>query len=139
MPLWLLSILPSLGAALVPVIADGFRSVIGWATGAAGAQPQNVDEAIRLMQAQSENLKIIAQLDTPAGNISPWVADLRASFRYITAIIIIAPFPAMLGYVALYPSAQLIDVFNFYSMNLVGPVFSFMFGSRLLLQLKGPK
>lgn|SRR3990167_263559 len=139
MPGWLIALLPSLGASLVPVIADGFRSFIGWATGASGAQPQNVDEAIRLMQAQSDNLKVIAQLDTPVGNIAPWVANLRASFRYISAAVIIAPFPLILTYVTVYPTPDAIDLFNFYSMNLVGPVFSFMFGSRLLLQLKGGK
>ena len=139
MPGLLIALLPTLISALIPSLADGFRAVIGWMTGGNGAQPQNVDEAIKLMAAQSENLRVIAQLDTPSYNISQWVADLRASFRYVSAAVIIAPFPFILGYVSLYPSPAVLELFNFYSINLVGPVFAFMFGARLQLQLKNGK
>src|SRR4030066_1623754 len=75
--------------ALVPVASDAVRGIISKFTGGAGAIPQNVDEEIRLMNAKTENLKALADLDRPAGNISQWVADLRASFRYVAAGLLI--------------------------------------------------
>ena len=73
--------------AFAPAISDAIRGIIGKITGTidAGAKPQNVDEQIRLWAADTERLKVLATLDTPSGNISPWVANLRASFRYIAA------------------------------------------------------
>ena len=77
------SILSLVIPALIPALADGIRGVFGKLTGGAGAKPQNVEEQIKLMAAENERLKALAELDKPAENISPWVADLRASFRYI--------------------------------------------------------
>lgn len=136
MPAALIALLPTLLAALVPVTVDGVRGIFNWFTGGAGAQPSNVQEAIQLMQAETEKLKAIAQLDTPAGSISLWVANLRASFRYIGAAIILLPFPFILGYAAYNPTDPVLTLLQVYSDQLVGPVFGFMYGSRLSLNLK---
>mgnify|MGYP001603952405 FL=1 len=130
MPALLALLLP----ALVPVFTDAIRGVIGWFTGGSGAQPQNVEEAIKLMQAEVEKLKALALLDAPAGNISRWVADLRASFRYIAAgLILMATVAAIFAKGAGVPlDTGLVDAM----LQLSGSVFSFMFGDRLYFHLK---
>lgn len=123
--------------ALIPVFADGVRNLFGWLFGGSGSQPQTVDEAIRLMQAEVGKLEALAKLDAPAGEISKWVADLRASFRYLAAaLIIFGSFGLIVGKGAgLEVSDGVIDV----CLQMVGSVFSFMFGDRLYLSLKGRK
>ena len=126
-------ILALLLPALVPAVVDGFRSVVGWLFGSSGAQPQNVEEAIKLMQAEVEKLKALAALDKPAGNISQWVADLRASFRYLAAaLIILGTFGLTIAPGLGFPvEASVLAV----AWEMMGAVFSFMFGSRLYSSL----
>ena len=132
MPLLAL-LLPS----LIPVVADGVRNLFGWLFGGSGAKPQNVEEAVKLMSAEVAKLEAIAKLDAPAGDISKWVADLRASFRYLAAaLIIIGTFVAIgaKGFgVAIEDSV--IDVL----LQMSGSVFSFLFGDRMYLSLRGKK
>lgn len=122
------SVLSLVIPALIPALADGIRGVFGRLTGGAGAKPQNVEEQIKLMTAENERLKALAELDKPAENISPWVADLRASFRYIAAGVII-----LAAVSTLYTPKM--DVALFEAIwNLAGSVFSFMFGDRMYLK-----
>ena len=110
--------------ALIPAVADGLRGIFSRLTGGAGAKPQNVEEQIKLMAAENERLKALAELDKPAENISPWVADLRASFRYVAGGLII------LGAVStLYLPADLLVQDAIW--NLAGSVFAFLFGDRM--------
>ena len=110
--------------ALIPAIADGLRGVFSKLTGGAGAKPQNVEEQIKLMTAENERLKALAELDRPSEKISPWVANLRASFRYIAGGLII-----MGAMSTLYVRTDLYlqDVV----WNLAGSVFAFLFGDRM--------
>lgn len=130
-----MALLPLLLPALVPAFVDAVRGGIGWLFGGKGAQPQNVDEAVKLMSAEIEKLKALAELDKPAGNISQWVSDLRASFRYLAAaIIIIGTILAVFakGFGTAIPD-EFIDVL----LTLSGSVFSFLFGDRVYLHLSG--
>jgi|GEM_PF-475520 len=74
--------------AAVPVMAHVVTRVTDHFTG--GAQPQNVGEVVQLMQARTEQMKVLAALDAPGANCSRWVSDLRASYRYILATVVIA-------------------------------------------------
>jgi len=122
------SILSLVIPALIPALADGIRGVFGRLTGGAGAKPQNVEEQIKLMTAENERLKALAELDKPTENISPWVADLRASFRYIAAGVII-----LAAVSTLYTPKM--DAALFEAIwNLSGSVFSFMFGDRMYIK-----
>jgi len=110
--------------ALIPAVADGLRGVFSRLTGGAGAKPQNVEEQIKLMTAENERLKAVAELDKPAENISPWVADLRASFRYIAGcLIILAAISSLYIRVDLFLQDAV--------WNLAGSVFAFLFGDRM--------
>lgn len=80
--------------ALLPAAADGIRAVINRVTGGAGAKPANVSELIQLMQADTDRLKTLAQLDQVAGQIHPIVADLRALQRPALATLILVSYMA---------------------------------------------
>ena len=132
MPLLAL-LLPS----LIPVVADGVRNLFGWLFGGSGAKPQNVEEAIKLMAAETSKLEAIAKLDAPAPNISPWVADLRGSFRYLAAAMIIL---GTFGFIAAKSTGLAVDDTVIDArLQMSGSVFSFMFGDRLYLSLRGKK
>jgi hypothetical protein len=100
----------------------------------------SVDDQIKLQDSQTRNLQAVAALDTPGGTPSLWVINLRASFRYIAAIISILGGIAciMVGFfgtknVAL--QAMMLDI----GSSLIAAPFGFIFGERLTLSLRGPK
>ncbi len=83
----LVTLLTTLVPALGPAVVDGVRGLIARITGGAGAAPQNMDERIRLMDAETKKLEALSKLDFPSGSVSPWVADLRGAGRWICAIL----------------------------------------------------
>jgi hypothetical protein len=124
--------------ALLPAIADGLKVLWGRITGGV-VKPATVDDQVKLMNADIERLKALAALDAPAGTISPWVADLRASFRYVAAGIIIVGTLLFSAYYFLAATKESKDIILpvlelFIQMS--GSVFSFMFGDRVYLNLK---
>jgi hypothetical protein len=122
------ALLPLLLPAIVPAVIGGVGQIINKLTGVKGAEPKNVDEAIRLMEADIKRLQVIAQLDTPSGNISKWVADLRASFRYLLAgFFVFATAIVLIASVYTQVSDPLVDNL----LQIDGSIFSFFFGDRL--------
>lgn len=118
--------------ALIPAAVDGIKNLINKFTGS--AIPQTIDDTIKLQNADVERLKALAELDRPVGNISIWVADLRASFRYLAAVFIIvgaisAQF--MLG----ATDADLLVKTNL--LEAANIVFGFIFGERMYLRMAG--
>jgi len=113
-------------SSLVPAGVDLIKGLFGGIARKWGGL--SVDDEIKLDAAQVSKLQALAQLDNPQGTPSQWVVDLRASFRYIaagvcigggTALFFVAPGLAELA-------AQLVTI-----------PFSFIFGERMLLTLKG--
>ena len=82
-------ILETLIPALLPAAADGVRGLFNRLTGGAGAKPANVSEVVTLMEADTNRLKVVAEIDK-AGNISQWVANIRALQRPVASTGIIA-------------------------------------------------
>jgi hypothetical protein len=119
--------------SLVPMFTDTVRGIVNKFTGGAGAQPANVTEAIAMMKAENERLQAVAALDTPNPNISKWVADLRASTRYIIAILVVLNAIASIYVPGVEEEAQLL------ALTLAGSVWSFLFGERMYLAMKGAK
>ena len=124
MPAFLLSV-------LVPVITDFIKQ----------AAPSvsrkffgvSVDDQVKLEAAQVERIKALADLDNPFGTPSQWVIDLRGSFRYVAAVILIAGGLCLAGYGAFESNAILITA----GLDLASSPFGFIFGERLVLTLKG--
>ena len=116
--------------ALVPVFTDGVRGIFAKFTGGAGGQPQNMQERIELIKAETEKLKALATLDTPNGEPSKWIIDLRASYRYV-----IITFILITTIVVVYsPNVQLGIVSVF--LDMTGACMSFIIGERMYLSIK---
>jgi hypothetical protein len=116
--------------ALVPAFTDGVRGIFAKLTGGAGGQPQNMQERIQLIEAETEKLKALAQLDTPNGEPSKWIIDLRACYRYV-----IVSFILLATIVVVYsPSvpATIVGVF----LDMTGACMSFIIGERMYLAIK---
>lgn len=122
------SLLTMLLPSLVPALADGLRGIFSRLSGGS-ANPQNVQERIQLMNADVQRLTALAALDTPSGNISPWVADLRGSFRYLAVGSIIL---ATLTGVMVAPDSPAVMML----LDLSGASMSFIIGERMYLGLR---
>lgn len=124
-----MNILSILLPALLPAVSDGLRGLIARFTGGAGAQPQNVAETIQLMQAQTERVKALAELDALGQGASRWVVDLRGAFRYLAVGGILAS--TMAGvYAGLDPVPMAV------MLELSGACMSFIIGERMYLGIK---
>ena len=117
--------------ALVPAFADGARGLIAKFTGGAGGQPQNITERIELMKAEAEKLQALAALDSPTGEPSKWIIDLRASFRYVI-ISSIMIFTAVVVFNSDIVGATVVAV----CLDMTGACMSFVIGERMYLSLK---
>ena len=122
-------LLTTLLPALLPAVGDGVRGLIAKFTGSAGADPQNVDEKIQLMQAEAEKLKALAEIDKPSGKASQWVTDLRESSRYIAVGVVLLNAAGQ----SLYNSDPAVVLLSF---ELASSGFFFLFGDRVYLNLK---
>lgn len=122
-----------LGTVVAPAVIDLFKGA-----GSAISRKffgMSVDDQIKLQNADIERMKALAALDNPYGTPSQWVVDLRAAFRYVSAIVII-----LIGAVSILVGieSKLPDVLDI-GFTLVSAPFGFIFGERLLLGLKGKK
>ena len=113
-----------LASVVLPAIIDLFK------TGATAASRKfiglSVDDQIKLENAGVEKLKALSGLDNPHGTPSQWVIDLRGSFRYIAAMVVM-----LAGLYAMWKGSPL-------AQELIAMPFGFIFGERLWAGLKGP-
>jgi hypothetical protein len=116
-------IIESLVGALVPVGIEGIKQMMSRFFG--GVKATTVEDQIKLDTNDIEKLKAIAELDKPIGQPSQWVVDLRASARYISALIVI-----IVGIGSLYiPLDKSVQVVALEAANIA---FGFLFGSRVV-------
>jgi hypothetical protein len=119
-------ILESVIGALVPVGVEGLKQVFARFFG--GVRATTIDEQIKLDANEIEKIKALAELDKPIGNPSQWVVDLRASARYVGALLVIA-----VGISTLYvPVDKAIQSLALEAANIA---FGFLFGSRIVANL----
>lgn len=116
--------------ALLPALTDGVRGIFAKFTKGAGGNPVNVAERIQLMQAETERLKALAEIDKPVGEPDKWVTNLRTSFRYVTIILI---WFATIAAVFTPGVEQSITIIL---LDLSGACMSFVIGERMYLSLK---
>lgn len=117
-------------AAGLPVVTELLKS-----TGSAIGRRffgMSVDDQIKLMAAEVERLKALAGLDAPTGTPTQWVVDLRASFRYIAAGLLVVVGSAVVVWGAVEKSSDLVDL----GAQLAGFPFGFIFGERMILSLR---
>lgn len=120
-------LLESIIGALIPVGVEGIKQAVNKWTG--GVKPTTVDDQIKLDNSEIERMKAVATLDTPVGTPSQWVIDLRASSRYIGALLVIAAGLSTLFF-KLDPAIQTLG------LEAANIAFGFLFGSRIILSRK---
>lgn len=121
-----------LASVVLPAAVDLVKSIGGAVT--RRFVGLSTDDQIKLDNAYVEKLKAVAALDNPYGTPSPWVVNLRASFRYIAAAVIISVGAAVLG-AGVYLGDEVVRE---YGIQLVSYPFGFIFGERMYLGFKGP-
>lgn len=124
-------LLTTLLPALLPVAIDGAKGVINKITDNANALPSNFGEFLQLQEFQLKKLELMARLDQPAGQISMWVADLRASIRYLAVCFILVVWGAITA-LNLPLDTQEYELLA----NLAQSAFFFLFGERVYMGLK---
>lgn len=117
-------ILESIIGALVPVGVEGIKQLIGYIAG--GVKPATIDDQIKLDNSEIERIKAIALLDAPIGTPSQWVVDLRASSRYIGALVTIG---VGLSTLFIQDIPKEIQATGLEAANIA---FGFLFGTRLV-------
>ena len=117
--------------ALVPAFSDGVRGIIAKFTGGAGGQPQNVEERVKLMEAEAAKLQALAALDGVNGEPSKWIINLRASFRYV----IISAIMIFTGVIVFTPDIVGTSVVAIF-LDMTGACMSFVIGERMYLTLR---
>jgi len=120
-------LLETILGALVPIGVEGIKQAITRLTG--GVKPTTVEEQIKLDEAEVRRLEAIAKLDTPIGQPSQWVVDLRASARYIGALLVMAVGVSTL-YVTVDATVQAL------ALEAANIAFGFLFGSRIIAGFK---
>lgn len=108
--------------ALVPVGAEAIKQIVVRFT--EGVRPTSIAEQIQLDQSEIDRLKALAALDNPGGTPSQWVIDLRASSRYLGALVTIG-----VGLSTLFiPMDVKIQEIGLQAANIA---FGFLFGTRI--------
>lgn len=121
-------VLPALLPAIIDLVKAAFSRILGIPTG----EPQNFNERLEDKKLDIEKLKAIAELDRPAGNVSRWVSDFRASFRYIAVGVIVV---AAIVY-NFMPEGRQNAVSLTYLNELAASATFFIIGDRVYLGLK---
>ena len=120
-------IIESIIGALVPVGVEGIKQLITNWTG--GVKPTSIEDQIKLDQSEISRIEALAKLDNPGGTPSQWVIDLRASSRYLGALVVIC-----VGLSTLYFSTtESIQRIGIEAANIA---FGFLFGARIMANLK---
>jgi len=113
----------SIIGALLPVAVESGKQLITKWVG--GVRPTTIDEQIKLDQSDVSRLEALAKLDTPVGTPSQWVIDLRASARYIGALVVIG-----VGISTMYVPVE--ESVRKLALEAANIAFGFLFGSRIV-------
>lgn len=116
-------ILETIIAALVPVGAEAIKQVINKFVG--GSKPVTIEEQIAVGRLEIDRINALAVLDTPGGVPSQWVIDLRASARYVGALLVIT-----VGISTLFIPVD--DNIRYLGIEAANIAFGFLFGSRIV-------
>lgn len=128
-------LLTTLLPALLPVAADGVKTLINRVSGSKAAAPQSFQDAKEWAELELKKLTVLAELDKPTGEISRWVADLRASARYIAVFVILFGYGMLATLDAVYKPITS-GILDQWAMLAQSAVF-FLLGDRINMALKG--
>jgi len=121
--------------AFFPVIKDALKMIISKITGVQMGEPKDFNDFVKLKELEIKKLQALAELDKPSGEVSRWVADLRASFRYIAVGVIVV---SAIVYNFLPEAYQSQVALNYLNQMAASATF-FIIGDRVYLGLKHMK
>lgn len=116
-------ILETIIGALVPVGAEAIKQVINKFVG--GSKPVTIEEHVAMGRLEIDRINALAVLDNPGGVPSQWVIDLRASARYVGALLVIVT-----GISTLFLPVD--DNIRYLGIEAANIAFGFLFGSRIV-------
>lgn len=116
-------ILETIIGALVPVGAEAVKQIINKFVG--GSKPVTIEEHVAMGRLEIDRINALAVLDNPGGVPSQWVIDLRASARYVGALLVIAT-----GISTLFLPVD--DNIRYLGIEAANIAFGFLFGSRIV-------
>lgn len=129
------TILATLLPAFIPGLADGLKMIFSKITGISMGEPKTFQEKLELERLGIEKMKALAELDRPYGTISPWVSNLRASFRYLAVGLIIIATLIYCFFPTQYQNPAVLDFLS----QLSGSATFFLIGDRVYLGIKNQK
>lgn len=121
-------LLETIVGALVPVAIEGVKQAAAKWFG--GVRATSIDEQIKLDNNEIEKIKALAELDKPVGQPSQWVVDLRASARYLGALVVIFTGIASLYIPEIEASVKVV------ALEAANIAFGFLFGSRIIANIR---
>lgn len=116
-----------LASVVLPAAIDLVKNGLGAIGRKFGAV--SVDDQIKLEDAAIRKLEVLAKLDNPNGTPSQWVVDLKSSYRYIAATLLIG--------VGCFLLTKNDPIASANAVEMIGMPFGFIFGERLYLGFKG--
>jgi hypothetical protein len=120
-----------IASVLLPALIDMFKS--GVSAASRRWVGLSVDDQIKLGEHEIGKLESVAKLDNPYGTPSQWVVDLRASFRYLAAGILIVGGLCVAGLGAYAKDQGLMLA----GLEAAGAPFGFIFGERMWANFTG--
>lgn len=114
----------TLAAGLLPFIQHAGRVLLAKFAGDAGAEPQNVDEVVKLGELDIRRTEALAELDRIHGDVSPWVANVRALQRPVVGAAVLVVFAVLSVQDEPNPTTYATVA------NLASSVFAYLFGDR---------
>lgn len=120
-----------LASVVIPAVLDMFKSGVGALS--RRFLGLSIDDQIKLENAAVGKIEALAKLDNPYGTPSQWVVDLRASFRYVAAVVLILGGLSLAGYAAYASEREWIGL----GLELAGVPFGFIFGERMWAGMSG--
>jgi hypothetical protein len=121
-------IVTTLLATFAPVAVEGIKQLIVRLTG--GVKATTVEDQIKLDMSDIERLKALAVLDNPGGTPSQWVVDLRASSRYVGALVTI-----LAGISSIFIPDVPVEA-KAVALEAASVCFGFLFGQRIVTNFK---
>jgi hypothetical protein len=119
--------------ALLPAAADGIRGIIAKFTGGAGANPQTVEEYIKLQDANNKRLELLANLEGQ-GETYKWVEAIRKLQRPVVV------FTTLATWVVVFLNPQTYDDFTRDVVQAsASSVWFYLFGERGYMAIKAVK
>jgi len=129
------AILATVIPAFFPALIDGVKMGLSRLFGVNTGDPKSFEDYLRLQDQDIRKLEALAKLDQVYGAIAPWVANLRASSRYLAVLGIIG---AAIVY-SFLPAGWQVKENQVMLSQLAGSALFFLIGDRVYLGLKHSK